>query len=180
MVTRSSGNKFHSDVWILGRPFGPEAKLSGFSPTTASSGNDITNDSVTEGEFGVSGPIGSGSRTFFSTDWQYTSQDRASPITSLAAPGNFIGHYQGWLGFLRIDHQIADNNDIFFCSDADDFYDTNPNGIVGGQTLATVDRIFKRRTYCPRATGLHPGTSISMPSTRHHSATRRVMWAQRK
>lgn len=147
MVTRSGGDKFHGDVWFLGRPSGPEAKLSGFSSTTASSGNDITNDSVAEGGFGLSGPIGSDSRTFFSTDWQYTSQDRASPVTSLVAPGNFIGHYQGWLGFLRIDHQIADNNDIFFRSDADDFYDTNPNGIVGGQTLATVDRIFKRRTY---------------------------------
>lgn len=146
MVTQSGESKFHGDAWVLGRPSGPEAELSGFSPTTASSGNDITNDSVTQGGFGFSGPIGSDSRTFFSTDWQYTSQDRASPVIS-PVPLNFVGHYQGWLGFLRLDHQITNNNDIFFRSDADDFYDTNPNGIVGGATQPTVDRIFRRRTY---------------------------------
>jgi hypothetical protein len=36
---------------------------------------------------------------------------------------------------------------VFFRSDVDSFYDTNPNGIVGGNSLPTVDRIFKRRTY---------------------------------
>jgi hypothetical protein len=147
IVTKSGENKFHGDAWILGRPSGPEAELSGFSSTTATSGNDIANDTVTEGGLGFSGPIGSDNRTFFSTDWQYTSQDRASPVISPLEPGNFVGHYQGWLGFLRLDHQITNNNDIFFRSDADDFYDTNPNGIVGGNTLPTVDRIFKRRTY---------------------------------
>ncbi|MFZ0638982.1 MAG: carboxypeptidase regulatory-like domain-containing protein [Candidatus Acidiferrales bacterium] len=147
IVTNSGGSKFHGDALILGRPSGPEAELSGFSSTTATSGNDVANDSLTQVALGLSGPIGSDSRTFFSTDLQYSSQDRASPIISPVSPGNFIGHYQGWLGFLRLDHQISNDNEIFFRSDADDFYDTNPNGIVGGNTLPTVDRIFKRRTY---------------------------------
>ncbi len=146
IVTKSGESKFHGDGWILGRPSGPEAELSGFTASTASSGNDITNDSVTQMGLGLSGPIGSDNRTFFSTDWQYTWQDRASPVIS-PVPLNFVGHYQGWLGYLRLDHQITNNNDIFFRSDADNFYDTNPNGIVGGATQPTVDRIFHRRTY---------------------------------
>ncbi|MGB6876447.1 MAG: carboxypeptidase regulatory-like domain-containing protein [Candidatus Acidiferrales bacterium] len=147
MVTNSGSSKFHGDALVLGRPSGPEAELSGFSSKTATSGNDVASDSLTQVALGLSGPIGSDNRTFFSTDLQYSSQDRASPVISPIAPGNFVGHYQGWLGFLRLDHQITNDNDIFFRSDADDFYDTNPNGIVGGNTLPTVDRIFKRRTY---------------------------------
>ena len=146
VVTQSGESGFHGDALILGRPSGPEADLSGFTTSNASSGNDITNDSVTQTALGLSGPIGPDHRTFFSTDWQYTWQDRASPVIS-PVPLNFVGHYQGWLGFLRLDHQITNNNDIFFRSDADNFYDTNPNGIVGGATQPTVDRIFHRRTY---------------------------------
>src|SRR5579884_1924956 len=57
------------------------------------------------------------------------------------------GHYRGWLGLARIDHQINERNNLFFRSSADSFHDTNPNGVVGGNSLPTVDRIFKRRTY---------------------------------
>lgn len=146
MVTKSGGSKFHGSGLVLGRPSGPEAALSGFSTTSATSGNDITSDSVTQMALGLSGPIGSDNKTFFSTNWQYTWQDRGSPVTSPVLL-NFVGHYQGWLGFLRLDHQITNNNDIFFRSDADNFYDSNPNGIVGGATQPTVDRIFHRRTY---------------------------------
>src|SRR6202042_1992774 len=38
-------------------------------------------------------------------------------------------------------------NNLFFRSDSDSFYDTNPNGTVGGNTLPSVDRVFHRRTY---------------------------------
>ncbi len=58
-----------------------------------------------------------------------------------------MGHYRGWLGFFRLDHQINDKNNLFFRSDLDGFHDTNPNGIVGGNSLPTVARIFRRRTY---------------------------------
>ncbi len=146
IVTKSGGSDYHGDAMVLGRPSGPEAALSGFNAANATSGNDITNDTLGQVALGLSGPIGSHSKTFFSTDWQYSWQNRASPVIS-PVPINFIGHYRGWLGFLRLDHQISNNNDIFFRSDADDFYDTNPNGIVGGATQPTVDRIFHRRTY---------------------------------
>ena len=68
-------------------------------------------------------------------------------MTSPIAPGNFIGHYRDWLGFLRIDHQFSERHNLFFRSDVDGFRDTNPNGTVGGNTLPSVDRVFKRRTY---------------------------------
>lgn len=146
IVTKSGGSKFHGSALLLGRPSGPEAKLSGFTTSNAGSGNDITNDTLGQVALGLSGPIGSNSRTYFSADLEYSWQNRASPVIA-PVPLNFIGHYRGWLGFLRLDHQITNNNEIFFRSDADSFYDTNPNGIVGGNTQPTVDRIFKRRTY---------------------------------
>jgi hypothetical protein len=147
IVTKSGGKQFHGDVLGLFRPSAPEAKLSGFNAQTATSGNELTNDTLDQTGAGLSGPIGSNSKTYFSTDFQYSWEDRASPVTSPIAPGNFIGHYRGWLGFIRIDHQINSNNDLFFRSDADLFHDTNPNGAVGGNSLPTTDRVFKRRTY---------------------------------
>lgn len=147
IVTKSGGNQFHGDVLGLFRPSATEAKLSGFNSQTASSGNDLTNDTLAQAGAGVSGPIGSSSKTYFSADFEYSWQNRASPVTSPIAPGNFIGHYRGWLGFIRIDHQINAKNNLFFRSDADLFHDTNPNGAVGGNKLPTTDRVFKRRTY---------------------------------
>ena len=74
-------------------------------------------------------------------------EDRASPVTSPVAPGIFEGQYRDWLGLLRLDHQFSDTNNLFLRSNVDGFYDTNPNGIVGGNSLPSVDRIFRRRTY---------------------------------
>ena len=51
------------------------------------------------------------------------------------------------LGFFRLDHQLNQRNNLFFRGDLDALFDTNPNGIVGGNTLPTVARVFHRRTY---------------------------------
>lgn len=147
IVTKSGSEDFHGDALFMDRPSELEARLSGFSSSTATSGNDITSDSVQQVALGVSGPLGAHKRTFFSTNWQYSFQKRASPVSSPVAPGNFIGQYQGWLGFVRLDRELTSSNRIFMRLDADDFYDTNPNGAVGGNNLPTVDRVFKRRTY---------------------------------
>ena len=88
-----------------------------------------------------------GAHTEFFAAGEYSMENRASPVISPVAPGNFIGHYRDWLGFLRLDHQINERNNLFFRSDVDGFYDTNPNGTVGGNNLPSVDRVFKRRTY---------------------------------
>ncbi len=147
IVTKSGGNQFHGDLLGLWRPSATEAKLSGFTTATATSGNDLTNDTLEQTSAALSGPIGGSGHTQFFVNGEYSWEDRASPVTSPIAPGNFTGRYRGWLGFLRIDHQINQNNNLFFRSDVDSFYDTNPNGTVGGDTLPSVDRIFKRRTY---------------------------------
>jgi hypothetical protein len=63
------------------------------------------------------------------------------------APGGFNGRYRGWLGFFRFDEQLSSRHSIFVRGNLDAFFDTNPNGIVGGNSLPTVDRVFHRRTY---------------------------------
>jgi hypothetical protein len=147
IVTRSGGDSYHGEVLGLWRPSAPEARLSGFSPTSASSGNDITNDTLAQGAATISGPLASAQRTYFLVSGEYSYQDRASPVISPLDPGNYIGHYRDLLGSLRLDRAIRPGHRIFFRGAADGFFDTNPNGIVGGNTLPSVARVFHRRTY---------------------------------
>lgn len=147
IVTKSGGNKFHGDVLELWRPSATEAALSGFTSNNAASGNDITSDTLGQTALSLSGPVGSAGHTQFFFAGEYSRQDRASPIISPIEPGSYVGHYRGWLGFNRIDHQFNDRNNMFFRSSIDGFHDTNPNGIVGGNSLPTVARVFRRRTY---------------------------------
>jgi hypothetical protein len=147
IITKTGGSKLHGELDELWRPSQTEAALSGFNATNAASGNDWTNDTLGQTRAALSGPIGSSALNFFSAAGEYSREDKASPVISPVAPGNFIGHYRGWLGFLRIDHEINANNHLFFRSDVDGFHDTNPNGTVGGNNLPTVDRVFRRRTY---------------------------------
>lgn len=145
IVTKSGGNSFHGYALGLWRPSDSEASLSGFTPTTATSGNDVTNDTLRQTSAAFSGPIEA--NTQFYVNGEYSWQNRASPVISPIAPGNFIGQYRGWLLLARIDHQFNESNQGFFRSDVDDFTDTNPNGIVGGNSLPSVDRVFRRRTF---------------------------------
>ena len=147
IVTKSGGNQLHGEALGLWRPSATSAALSGFTANTATSGNNITRDTLGQGALSLSGPIGSGGSTQFFASGEYSSQNRVSPVTSPIAPGNFVGHYRNWLGFLRLDHQFNDRNNVFLRSNVDGFYDTNPNGTVGGNTLPSVDRVFRRRTY---------------------------------
>jgi hypothetical protein len=147
IVTRSGDDGYHGDVLALWRPSGPEAELSGFSATTATSGNDITRDTLAQGAATASGPLPHLARTVFLGSAEYSYQDRASPVISPLEPGNYIGHYRDWLEYLRIDHTFREGNRGFFHGGADSFFDTNPNGIVGGNTLPSVARVFRRRTY---------------------------------
>lgn len=147
IITKTGGNKLHGEALYLGRPSASEAALSGFTSTNAANGNDLTNDTLNQIALALSGPIGAGEHTHFFAGGEYSLENRASPVTSPIAPGSFIGHYRNWLGFLRLDHEINDHNNLFFRSDVDGYYDTNPNGAVGGNNLPSVDRVFRRRTY---------------------------------
>ena len=146
IVTKTGGEKFHADVLELWRPSTTTAALSGFTAANAASGNDVATDSLGQTAASVSGPLG-GDSTHFFLSGEDSRENRASPVISPVAPGNFVGHYRGWLGFFRVDRKLGDRNNLFFRSDLDGFHDTNPNGIVGGNTLPTVARTFRRRTY---------------------------------
>lgn len=151
VVTKSGGGEYHGDILGLWRPSDLGAKLAGFTPATATSGNQIVTDSL--GQIGASldGPVSKLARTYFFFSGEYSREDRGSPISSPLAPGVFVGHYAGWLSLLRLDHQINNANTFFLRANTDSFHDTNPNGAVGGNNLPTVDRVFRRRTYTVNA-----------------------------
>jgi hypothetical protein len=146
IVTRTGGNRLRAQILEIWRPSATEAALSGFNSTNAASGNDLINNTLGQTDLSVGGPIRN-TRTHFFAAGEFIREDRASPIISPVAPGSYEGHYRGWLGFFRFDHQLNDHNTFFFRSGVDAFHDTNPNGIVGGNSLPTVARIFRRRTY---------------------------------
>src|ERR1017187_6192305 len=149
IVTKSGGNHLHGELAELWRPSATSAALSGFSSTNAASGNDLTNDSLGQSDISLGGPLNSSHTTHFFLAGEFSRESKTSPIISPVAPGNFLGRYRGWLAFFRLDHQLNNKNSLFFRGNLDGFYDTNPNGAVGGNNLPTVDRIFRRRTYSP-------------------------------
>jgi Carboxypeptidase regulatory-like domain/TonB dependent receptor len=146
VVTRSGGNNYHGQLLELWRPAETEASLSGFTSGNATSGNEITSDVLGQSAIALSGPLFS-DKTHFFTAGEWNREAKASPVTSPLAPGSFVGHYRGWLGLVRLDRQINADNLAFLRTNFDDFTDTNPNGIVGGASLPSVDRIFHRLTY---------------------------------
>ncbi len=147
IVTRSGGNEYHGELLEVWRPSATEAALSGFTAATATSGNNLLDDTLGQSAVSLSGPVGSSHRTHFNVSGEFSRESRTSPITSPVAPGTFVGHYRGWLGLIRLDRQLGGRHTLFFRGNLDGFHDTNPNGAVGGNNLPTVDRVFRRRTY---------------------------------
>lgn len=147
VVTRTGGKNYHGDFIGVWRPDDTSARLSGFTTATANSGNQVVSDSMGQLSAAFSGPLPHTQATQFFLGGEYTRENRGSAVTSPVAPGVFVGHYAGWMTFLRLDHRINENNNAFLRFNTDSFHDTNPNGAVGGNSLPTVDRIFRRRTY---------------------------------
>jgi hypothetical protein len=147
ILTKTGGNRLRGQFIEVWRPSATSAKLSGFTTSNAASGNDYINNSMGQTALSLGGPIGSSQKTHFMVAAEYTREDKASPVISPIAPGSFNSRYRGWLGFFRLDHQLDDRNSVFLRGDIDSFFDTNPNGIVGGNSLPSVDRVFHRRTY---------------------------------
>src|SRR5262249_36082925 len=145
IITRTGGNKFHGDLIGLWRPSDTVAKLSGFTQASSKSGNEIVDDTLGQFSASVSGPLFDPARTHFFFAGEYSRQNRTSSVTAPIAPSLFVGHYAGWMTFLRVDHQINGSNDLFFRANTDSFHDTNPNAPVGGNNLPTVDRLFRLR-----------------------------------
>ncbi len=147
IVTKSGGNKMHGSALELYRPADIEARLYGFTAANATSGNQITGDQLAQTAASLSGKLLRNDPTYFFFAGEFSRQRRTSAVTSALAPGTFVGHYRDLLADLRLDRQFGAANSAFLRMDADGFYDTNPNGIVGGQTLPSVARTFRRKTY---------------------------------
>ena len=142
----------------------------------AGTGNDLTSDVLGQTALSLSGALDHSRRTHIYAAGEYNREAKGSPITSPLAPGIFTGHYRGWLGTVRLDRQLNQNNNVFLRANMDSFSDTNPNGIVGGASLANVARTFRRRTYsgvsgrygCPqRAPGEQRAAAIPAGLTHH-------------
>lgn len=147
IVTRSGGDALHGQLLELWRPADTEASLAGFNSGNATSGNEVTSDVVGQSAAAFSGALGPSGKTHFFLAGEWNREAKASPVTSPLAPSSYVGHYRGWLGFLRLDRQLNSKNDSFLRINFDNFTDTNPNGIVGGSSLPSVARIFHRHTY---------------------------------
>jgi len=147
MVTKSGGREFHGELLELWRPAVTSAALSGFNASNATSGNQLTRDTLGQSAASAGGPVGRDGRTQIFAAGEYSRQDRGSPVVSPLAPGVFVGHYRGWLGYLRVDHRLNERHSLFLRGNVDGFHDTNPNGAVGGNNLPSVGRVFRRRTY---------------------------------
>ncbi len=153
IATKSGGDRLHGDALELYRPAGIEAQLAGFNASNATSGNQLTGDQLAQTAASLSGRLLKDDPTHFFFAGEFSRQRRTSPVTSALAPGNFVGQYRDLLGDLRFDRQFSAANNAFLRIGADGFYDTNPNGIVGGQTLPSVARTFRRKTYSIEAGG---------------------------
>ena len=148
IVTRSGGNTLHGSLLGLYRPGNLGAQYDGFTPTATTSGNQIAHDQLNQYAYSLGGKLTPTGKTHFFVAGEFSQQRRGSQIANSAlTPGVFQGHYRDFVEDVRIDHQLSSKNNAFLKINADGFYDTNPNGIVGGSSLASVARTFYRRTY---------------------------------
>jgi outer membrane receptor for ferrienterochelin and colicin len=137
VVTRSGTNTFGGDVVVLYRP----GSLQADAPVTGlAAADELRQVSVTAG-----GPLVR-DRTHLLGAFEYNDQDRESVITSALAPGIYTGSYRQTLAMLRLDHELGDANHLFARANMDRFRDTNPADVVGGLTLPSAGRTFRRAT----------------------------------
>jgi outer membrane receptor protein involved in Fe transport len=135
VVTKAGTNDFLGDVTVVDRPGGPEAS----APVT----NLSTKDVLEQGSAALSGPIVKDRIHFFGAV-EYNRQKRDSVITSALAPGIYTGDFHQTLGFVRVDDEISQANHLMLRGDIDRFADTNPADVVGGVTLPSAGRTFRR------------------------------------
>ena len=139
IVTKSGTNRFRGDVLFLARPSGLAAR----QPFAARR----TRDEFLQGSGVISGPIVT-DKTHFLIGAETNRQRRDTVITSpLALGATFGGEYKQGLFFGRVDHQINHNNTLTARANFEKFTDSNPSDAVGGGSLASAARTFKRDTY---------------------------------
>jgi hypothetical protein len=150
IISKSGGSQLHGELLETWRPADTAAALSGFSQVSSNAaGNTLLSDTLGQSDISLGGPLGKSGATHFFIAAEFSRENKSSPVISPVAPGVYVGHYHGWLGFFRLDHRINDKNNVFFRGDVDAFVDTNPNGTVGGNNLPSVARVFYKRSYSP-------------------------------
>ena len=90
MVSKSGGSQFHGEAYYAARPSGTEAALAGFTATNATSGNDLTNDTMNQMALSMGGPLGSDHKTHIFGAGEY---HHRKPC--------FSDHFAGRAGQLR-------------------------------------------------------------------------------
>src|SRR5262249_30760541 len=138
VVTKSGTNEYHGDLLGLWRPPGIQAR----SPLAIRR----TADRLSQFSGALGGPIIKDATHFFASA-EYDRQDRDSTITSALAPGVFTGHARRWLLIARLDHQLDKKNTLTGKFNFDRLADANPQDAVGGLSLPSTARTFRRRTY---------------------------------
>jgi hypothetical protein len=78
IVTKSGGNRFHGELLELWRPSATEAALAGFTAATASNGNDLISNTLTQTALSFGGPVGRGHRTRYFAAGEYSSEYRVA------------------------------------------------------------------------------------------------------
>ncbi|HEX3554786.1 MAG TPA: TonB-dependent receptor [Thermoanaerobaculia bacterium] len=137
LVTRTGTNDVHGDLVALSRPGG----LQSDAPVT----KQKSHDELKQGSGAFAGPIVR-DHAYWSIAGEYNDQDRDSIITSPLAPGVFTGNYKQKLFFGRADLDLNAQHHLFARFSLDHFTDTNPQDVVGGNTLPSAGRTFRRNT----------------------------------
>ncbi len=138
VVTKTGTNQYHGEGIVLLRPSGIEARNPASTSPTA--------DRLSQVSGTLGGPVVR-DRTFFLVSGEYSHQDRDSSITSPLGPGVFTGRYRQGLLFARVDHQIGNAHRLTARVNFDRASDTNPADAVGGLSLPSAARTFRRKTY---------------------------------
>ena len=149
VVTKSGTDKYHGDLYFMGRPDGSQAtiKLAPPAPKRA-----VNSEEQESGSFG--GPLFS-DKTHASLSGEYSHQNRDAVITSPLDLSIFPGNYKQGLFFGRIDHQLTSKNHVTIRANFDRFSDTNPQDVIASVSLPTTDRVFTKNTYAAAATDTH-------------------------
>src|SRR5207253_785164 len=98
----------------------------------------------------VSGPI-IADRLHYLASVEHSDQHRESLITSPLAGGTYTGAFNQTLAMLRLDDELGAANHLMFRANLDRLDDSNPQDVVGGLTLPSAGRTFRRHTTSKRA-----------------------------
>jgi len=137
VITQSGTNEMRGEFLGVWRP----ESLQPHAPVT-----DVrTGDDLKQGSATLGGPIVA-DRTHFFLAAEYSDQRRGSVVTSPLAPQRYFGAFHQTLAMARLDQELSAGNHLLVRGNIDRFSDDNPQDVVGGTTLPSAGRTFRRAT----------------------------------